>query len=83
MSRRQRNVLNMTGNGRTLCTVISGRNSVTTAPEIEQYTWDVEQAVPQPPTPTSLPAPGSSKSSPFDDDSDSGSNTRQNTMGDT
>ena len=41
----------MTGNGRTLCTVISGRNSVTTAPEIEQYTWDAEQAR----SPTSYP----------------------------
>ena len=83
MSRRQRNVLNMTGNGRTLCTVISGRNSVTTAPEIEQSHGTLNKPVPQPPTPTSLPAPGSSKSPPFDDDSDSGSNTRQNTMGDT
>ena len=31
-------------NGRTLCKVISGRNSVTTTPEIELYGWDAEQA---------------------------------------
>ena len=45
MLRRQTNVLNMTGNGRTLCTttVISEQNSVTTTPKIEQYTWDTER----------------------------------------
>ena len=80
MSRRQRNVLNMTSNGRTLCTIISGRNSVT-APEIDGTHGTLSKPIPHPPTPTSLPVPGSSKLPPFDDDSDSRSNTRRNTMG--
>ena len=82
MSRRRRNVLNMQPvmaglSGRT---VISGRNSVTATPEIEQSTHGtLNKPIPQPPIPASLPVPGSSKSPSFDDDSDSGSNTRRNT----
>ena len=73
MSRRRRNVLNMTGNGRArLCTVISGWNSAMTAPEIEQYIWVLNKPIPQPPTHTSLPVPSLSKSPPFDVDSNTG-----------